>query len=65
MIVTLTGTVSDFDKDDLFGLIVADDGSLLLFNLRDALSRLTGKRYRALPLVTLLWLFERPPSGAN
>jgi len=32
--VTLTGTVSDFDKDGLFGLIIADDGSLLLFNLQ-------------------------------
>jgi hypothetical protein len=34
--MTLTGTVSDFDEAGLFGLIVADDGSLLLFNLRDA-----------------------------
>ncbi len=33
--MTLTGTVSDFDKDGLFGLIIADDGCLLLFNLRD------------------------------
>jgi len=32
--VTLTGTVSDFDNEGLFGLIIADDGSLLLFNLR-------------------------------
>jgi hypothetical protein len=35
VIVTLTGTVSDFDKDGLFGLLVADDGSLLPFNLRE------------------------------
>jgi len=30
----LTGTISDFDKDGLFGLIDADDGRLILFNLR-------------------------------
>jgi hypothetical protein len=30
----LTGTVSDFDNDGLFGVIDADDGRLLLFNLR-------------------------------
>jgi hypothetical protein len=29
-----TGTVSDFDSDGLFGVISADDGRLLLFNLR-------------------------------
>lgn len=30
----LTGTISDFDKDGLFGLIDADDGRVILFNLR-------------------------------
>ena len=35
LIVTLTGTVSDFDKEGLFGLIIADEGSLLAFNLRE------------------------------
>lgn len=30
----LTGIISDFDTDGLFGLIAADDGRLLLFNLR-------------------------------
>ncbi len=33
--MTFTGTVSDFDKEGLFGLIMADDGCVLLFNLRD------------------------------
>jgi hypothetical protein len=33
--VTSTGTVSDFDRAGLFGLIIADDGGVLLFNLRD------------------------------
>lgn len=31
-----TGTVSDFDLDGLFGVIDADDGGLLLFNLSAA-----------------------------
>ena len=31
----LTGTISDFDADGLFGLIDADDGRLIFFNLRD------------------------------
>jgi cold shock CspA family protein len=30
----LTGTISDFDTDGLFGLIAADDGRLIIFNLR-------------------------------
>jgi cold shock CspA family protein len=30
----LTGTISDFDTDGLFGLIAADDGRLMIFNLR-------------------------------
>lgn len=38
--MTLTGKVSDFDKDGLFGLIIADDGSLLPFNLHEAPSLL-------------------------
>jgi hypothetical protein len=33
--MTSTGTVSDFDKAGLFGLIIADDGRLLPFNLRE------------------------------
>jgi cold shock CspA family protein len=33
--VTLTGTVSDFDSEGLFGLIITDDGCLLPFNLRE------------------------------
>lgn len=32
--MTITGTISDFDRAGLFGLITADDGRLLLFNLR-------------------------------
>jgi hypothetical protein len=31
--MTSTGTVSDFDRAGRFGLIVADDGRLLPFNL--------------------------------
>jgi hypothetical protein len=31
--VELIGTVSDFGSDGLFGVIVADDGRVLLFNL--------------------------------
>lgn len=34
--MTCTGTVSDFDKAGLFGLIIEDDGGLLPFNLREA-----------------------------
>lgn len=30
----LTGTISDYDVDGLFGLIDADDGRLVLFNLQ-------------------------------
>jgi cold shock CspA family protein len=33
--MTFTGTVSDFDRAGLFGLIAADDGGVLVFNLRD------------------------------
>jgi hypothetical protein len=32
--MTSTGTVSDFDRAGLFGLIIADDGRLLPFNVR-------------------------------
>jgi cold shock CspA family protein len=31
----LTGTISDYDAHGLFGLIDADDGRLVLFNLQD------------------------------
>jgi cold shock CspA family protein len=40
-----TGTVSDFDFGGLFGLIDADDGRLLLFNLAAAPSGLR-QRFR-------------------
>jgi hypothetical protein len=30
----LIGTISDFDTEGLFGVIDADDGRLVLFNLR-------------------------------
>jgi hypothetical protein len=33
--MTSTGTVSDFDRAGLFGLVIADDGALLPFNLRE------------------------------
>lgn len=33
MMATSTGTVSDFDPVGRFGLIIADDGGFLLFNL--------------------------------
>src|SRR5580698_11118816 len=35
VIMTSTGTVSDFDRAGLFGLVIADDGALLPFNLRE------------------------------
>jgi hypothetical protein len=41
--VELTGTVSDFDKAGLFGLIAADDGRVLLFNLRGAPAALRNR----------------------
>jgi hypothetical protein len=41
--MTLTGTVSDLDEDGLFGLITADDGGLLLFNLRETPPGLRGR----------------------
>jgi hypothetical protein len=40
-----TGMVSDFDLDGLFGVIDADDGRLLLFNLSAAPSGLR-QRFR-------------------
>lgn len=33
--MAFTGTISDFDRAGLFGLIIADDGGVLPFNLRD------------------------------
>lgn len=33
-VTMLTGTISDFDSEGLFGVIDADDGRLVLFNLR-------------------------------
>jgi len=48
--MTFTGTVSDFDRAGLFGLIDADDGGVLVFNLRDTPPALRsfgiGKRVR-------------------
>jgi hypothetical protein len=34
-IMTFKGTVSDFDGAGFFGLIIADDGGVLPFNLRE------------------------------
>jgi hypothetical protein len=34
--MTITGTISDFDRAGLFGLIIADDGRVLPFNVREA-----------------------------
>jgi hypothetical protein len=53
--MALTGTVSDFDKAGLFGLIIADDSRLLPFNLREATPALRsrfdiGTRVRFTPL---------------
>ena len=39
----LTGTISDFDADGLFGVIDADDGRLILFNLRSVEPKLRGQ----------------------
>jgi hypothetical protein len=55
---TRTGTISDFDGVGLFGLIVADDGGFVLFNLWETPPPLreqfrVGTRVR----------FSRPPSG--
>jgi hypothetical protein len=49
--MTFTGTVSDFDKAGLFGLIDADEGGVLVFNLWDTPPALRnrfeiGKRVR-------------------
>lgn len=41
--MALTGTISDFDRTGLFGLITADDGRLLLFNLRGTAPTLRGR----------------------
>ena len=41
--MTLTGTVSDFDEEGLFGLISADNGSLLVFNLLRTMPALRGR----------------------
>ena len=39
----LTGTISDFDTKGFFGLIDADDGRLVLFNLRGVNSLLRDR----------------------
>jgi len=41
--MAFTGTISDFDRAGLFGLITADDGRLLLFNLRGTSPALRGR----------------------
>ena len=41
--MTFTGTISDFDRAGLFGLITADDGRVLLFNLRGTAPALRGR----------------------
>jgi cold shock CspA family protein len=41
--VTSTGTVSDFDRIGFFGLIVADEGDFLPFNVRDTPQPLRGR----------------------
>jgi hypothetical protein len=41
--MALTGTISDFDRAGLFGLITADDGRVLLFNLRGTAPALRGR----------------------
>jgi hypothetical protein len=41
--MTCTGTVSDFDRAGLFGLVVADDGALLPFSLRETPPALRGR----------------------
>lgn len=38
--MTYTGTVSDFDRVGLFGLIIVDDGGFVPFNLRETPSDL-------------------------
>jgi hypothetical protein len=42
-IMNLKGTISDFDRAGLFGLIIADDDRLLLFNLRDTPAALRNR----------------------
>jgi hypothetical protein len=37
------GAISDFDRAGLFGLVMADDGRLLLFNLRRTPPPLRGR----------------------
>jgi hypothetical protein len=39
----LVGTISDLDQGGRFGLIAADDGGFLPFNLRDMSSPLRGR----------------------
>jgi len=41
--MAFTGTISDFDRAGLFGLITADDGRVLLFNLRGTAPALRGR----------------------
>ena len=41
--MTLTGTITDFDNAGLFGLILADDGFFLPFNLRETPAALRGR----------------------
>jgi hypothetical protein len=41
--MAFSGTISDFDRAGLFGLITADDGRLLLFNLCGTAPALRGR----------------------
>lgn len=41
--MTLRGTISDFDEVGQFGLIIADDDSLLFFNLRETPAELHNR----------------------
>jgi hypothetical protein len=72
--MALTGTVSDFDKAGLFGLIAADDGRLLLFNLRgtpaalrnrfDIGTRVSIKKHTAEPIARAVELAPIEDSAA-
>ena len=56
-----TGIVSDFDSDGLVGVIDADDGRLLLFNLRGTPPRL-HERFR---VGTRVQFVERESDSAS
>jgi len=41
--MTFSGTITDLDEAGLFGLVVADDGHFLPFNLRETSAELRGR----------------------